>query len=225
MTAVASHPNVLLNLPLVCWSTALRSEPGQARNPDLPLEEEPGGGGIHGRTVRAPGRWGMANDPDGPIGKLRAQERAMNAVLDSELWRRERDSNPRGLGGPCGFQERRLTCCSVPSSVVVVTNLSRSVVVECRRIPSRAVAVGVWMGVAAGAQAAPGCRPTTAHEQGALRQKRRAALRRIGGALRGPLPCLSCCARLCDQRTSAWELAHRLPDQLEPLRRRPARPG
>ena len=140
-------------------------------------------------------------------------------------WRRERDSNPRGLGGPCGFQERRLTCCSVPSSVVVVTNLSRSVVVECRRIPSRAVAVGVWMGVVAGAQAAPGRRPTTAHEQGALRQKRRAALRRIGGALRGPLPCLSCCARLCDQRTSAWELAHRLPDQLEPLRRRPARPG
>jgi hypothetical protein len=36
--------------------------------------------------------------------------------------RRERDSNPRGLGGPCGFQVRRLTCCPVSAGAVLNTN-------------------------------------------------------------------------------------------------------
>ena len=41
------------------------------------------------------------------------------------LWRRERDSNPRGLGGPCGFQERRLTCCLVSLGVVLIRITTR----------------------------------------------------------------------------------------------------
>ena len=68
MTAVASHPNVLLNLPRVCWSTALRSEPGQARNPDLPLSirdlTQPG------RTAPEPnqGKWRKEGDQGHIVG-------------------------------------------------------------------------------------------------------------------------------------------------------------
>src|ERR1035437_1369276 len=39
--------------------------------------------------------------------------------------RRERDSNPRGLGGPCGFQERRLTCYLVSLGVVLIRITTR----------------------------------------------------------------------------------------------------
>ena len=35
---------------------------------------------------------------------------------DSALWRRERDSNPRGLGGPCGFQDRSVQPLRHPSA-------------------------------------------------------------------------------------------------------------
>ena len=31
-------------------------------------------------------------------------------------WRRERDSNPRGLGGPCGFQDRSVQPLRHPSA-------------------------------------------------------------------------------------------------------------
>jgi hypothetical protein len=65
--------------------------------------------------------------------------------------RRERDSNPRGLGGPCGFQVRRLACCGVSLGAVPNTNLDSSVVVECRPVPPHAAAVGVRLGVVAGA--------------------------------------------------------------------------
>ena len=67
--------------------------------------------------------------------------------LPRATWRRERDSNPRGLGGPCGFQVRRLACCLVPLGVVLITNHDSAVVAPCRLVPPCVVGVGVWVGV------------------------------------------------------------------------------
>lgn len=68
------------------------------------------------------------------------------------VWRRERDSNLRGLAGPCGFQERHVAFSLVPLDAELNTNHDKTVVTECLPVPARAVAVGVLMGVGAGAE-------------------------------------------------------------------------
>ena len=65
------------------------------------------------------------------------------SLISQQLWRRERDSNPRGLGGPHGFQVRRLTCCLVSLGVVLITNHDSAVVAPCRPVPRRVARVGV----------------------------------------------------------------------------------
>jgi hypothetical protein len=74
------------------------------------------------------------------------------------IWRRERDSNPRGFGCPCGLQERRLAWCGVPRSDAVNTNHDSTVVAKCRLVSPRAAAVGVRLGVVAVAQKRRGMR-------------------------------------------------------------------
>ena len=67
-------------------------------------------------------------------------------LISQRYWRRERDSNPRGLGGPCGFQVRRLACCLVSPGVVLITNHDSAVVASCCLVPPRLVGVGYGWG-------------------------------------------------------------------------------
>jgi hypothetical protein len=104
-------------------------------------------------------------------------------------WRRERDSNPRGLGGPCGFQVPRLACCGGSWSAALDTNHDRMVVVKCRSVPPRAAAVGVRLGVVASAQDGlrrpPGGRTATAALRSRNRDARRTLVRRARGTRGG----------------------------------------
>jgi len=70
---------------------------------DLGHELEPGSCAFAAAACRIPRRaWSFACCR---LVAITPSRPSINIVVG--VWRRERDSNPRGLGGPCGFQVRR----------------------------------------------------------------------------------------------------------------------
>jgi hypothetical protein len=68
--------------------------------------------------TRTPPKPLHSNSPGGPHSS-RAAPSDVDFSAEIAKWRRERDSNPRGLGGPCGFQVRRLPCGRALSGAVL----------------------------------------------------------------------------------------------------------
>jgi hypothetical protein len=77
--------------------------------------QRPAGQGLraHAERVEKPNLAAAANHRRPLLGKAEGAWLAREPLAFQRLWRRERDSNPRGLGGPCGFRVRGLTCCGV----------------------------------------------------------------------------------------------------------------